>query len=134
MYLVDASVLTRLRNDRMRAVVRTYSDQNSIARASITDLEYLYSARNSGEWHELNETINVFVSVEVQARHFSRALQVQKMLADRSQRGRKIPDLLVAAVAEDKNYIVLHYDSDFDLIAEVTGQSCQWVIPAGTID
>lgn len=29
---------------------------------------------------------------------------------------------------------MLHYDSDFDLIAKVTGQRCQWVVPAGAID
>jgi len=29
---------------------------------------------------------------------------------------------------------VLHYDSDFDLIAEVTGQRTQWVVPAGEAD
>jgi len=29
---------------------------------------------------------------------------------------------------------VLHYDSDFDLIAATTGQSCEWVVPAGSVD
>ncbi|KHG70065.1 toxin, partial [Mycobacterium tuberculosis] len=28
----------------------------------------------------------------------------------------------------------VHYDADFDLIAAVTGQPCQWIVPAGTID
>ena len=56
------------------------------------------------------------------------------MLASRSQRGRKIPDLLVAAAAEELKMVVLHYDADFDQIAVVTGQPCQWVVPAGTIN
>jgi predicted nucleic acid-binding protein len=55
-------------------------------------------------------------------------------LAERSQRGRKIPDLLVAAAAEELSISVLHYDADFNLISEVTGQPSQWVVPAGTID
>lgn len=134
MYLIDASVLNRLRDDRMRAVVRTYSDRNEIARAGITDLEYFFSARNEREWDMLNETISIFEPVHIESRHFVRAAQVQRILATKSQRGRKPPDLLVAAVAEDMGFTVLHYDADFDLIAEVTGQSCQWVIPAGTID
>ena len=134
MYLIDASVLNRLRDDRMRAVVRTYSDRNEIARAGITDLEYFFSARNEREWDMLNETISIFEPVHVESRHFFRAAQVQRILATKSQRGRKPPDLLVAAVAEDLGFTVLHYDADFDLIADVTGQSCQWVIPAGTID
>jgi hypothetical protein len=29
---------------------------------------------------------------------------------------------------------VLHYDQDFDQIGKVTGQPCEWVVPAGSID
>ncbi len=43
------------------------------------------------------------------------------------------PDLLIAAVAERERVMLLHYDSDYDLIAEVTGQPMQWVIPRGTV-
>jgi predicted nucleic acid-binding protein len=63
-----------------------------------------------------------------------RARQVQRMLAGRSQRGRKVPDLLVAATAEDAGLIILHYDADFDRIASVTGQKCEWVAVPGSID
>ena len=56
------------------------------------------------------------------------------LLARDSQRGRKIPDLLIAAAAEDVDATVLHYDADFDRIAAVTGQPCQWVVPAGTVE
>ena len=28
---------------------------------------------------------------------------------------------------------VLHYDADFDAIAQVTGQPCRWVVPAGSV-
>jgi len=45
-----------------------------------------------------------------------------------------ITDLLIAAAAEATNLVVLHYDGDFDRIAAVTGQPCQWVVPAGTVD
>ena len=61
-----------------------------------------------------------------------RALQVQRLLASRSQRGRKVPDLLIAA-AEELGLAVLHYDADFDRIAAVTGQRCDWVVPAGSV-
>lgn len=47
------------------------------------------------------------------------------------QRGRKVPDLLIAAAAEARGLTVLHYDSDFDQIAAATGQSCEWVVAAG---
>lgn len=55
------------------------------------------------------------------------------MLAARSQRGRKLPDLLVAAAGEALDLVVLHYDADFDLIADVTGQRCTWVVQPGSV-
>lgn len=80
------------------------------------------------------EALDAFQPVATTAVHVHRALQVQRLLAERSQRGRKIPDLLAAAAAEELHVAVLHYDSDFDLIASVTGQHCQWVVPAHSVD
>jgi predicted nucleic acid-binding protein len=42
--------------------------------------------------------------------------------------------LLIAAAAEQAGLTLLHYDADFDLIAKVTGQACEWVVAAGSID
>jgi predicted nucleic acid-binding protein len=41
---------------------------------------------------------------------------------------------LIAAAAEASNLSVLHYDADFDRIAAVTGQACEWIVPAGSSD
>jgi predicted nucleic acid-binding protein len=71
--------------------------------------------------------------VETTSAHVRRARQVQYLLAQRSRRGRKIPDLRIAAAAEQRGLVVLHYDADFDLIASVTGQSCRWVVPSGSV-
>jgi predicted nucleic acid-binding protein len=55
-------------------------------------------------------------------------------LAVRSRhRGAKIADLLIAAAAEAAGLVVLHYDRDFELIAEVTGQPVEWVVAAGAV-
>jgi predicted nucleic acid-binding protein len=43
------------------------------------------------------------------------------------------PDLLIAAVAEREHVTVLHYDSEYDLIAEVSGQPVQWAVPRGAL-
>jgi predicted nucleic acid-binding protein len=72
--------------------------------------------------------------VETAAEHVRRAKQTQRLLASRQQRGRKLPDLLVAAAAETRGLAVLHYNADFDLIAAATGQPCEWVVPAGSVD
>jgi predicted nucleic acid-binding protein len=42
-------------------------------------------------------------------------------------------DLLIAAAAEAAGVAVLHYDADYDRIAEVTGQPTQWLAPKGSL-
>ncbi len=133
-HLLDTSVLTRLRAPSVRAAVEPLAAIGRAARAGISDLEIGYSARNAAEWDELVGALDAFELVGTTIEHIQRARQVQRMLAANSQRGRKIPDLLVAAAAEQAGYTVLHYDADFDLIASVTGQPCQWVVPPGTVD
>jgi predicted nucleic acid-binding protein len=105
-----------------------------LARAGISDLEIGFSARNADEWDRLADAVEAFELVETSAAHVRRAKQVQRLLASKHQRGRKLPDLLVAAAAEAGGLTVLHYDADFDLIAAATGQSCEWVVPAGSVD
>jgi predicted nucleic acid-binding protein len=133
-FLLDTSVVKRLGRPHVREVVEPLAANGELARPSICDLEVGYSARNAEEWDQLVGALEAFGPVDTTAAHVRRALQVQRLLAQRSQRGRKIPDLLVAAAAEELDVAVLHYDADFDLIASVTGQRCQWVVPAGTME
>lgn len=133
-HLVDTSVLKRLGVPAVRAVVEPLAEAGRLARAAISDLEVGYSARNTREWDRLLGALDILTQVETTADHVRRAKQVQRHLASKSQRGRKIPDLLIAAAAEEEHLAVLHYDQDFDKIAKVTGQPCEWVVPAGSID
>lgn len=133
-FLVDTSVLKRLGRPEVRRVVEPLALAGALGRPIICDLEIGYSARNAAEWDLLVGALDAFGVVQTTTRHVQRALQVQRLLAMRSQRGRKIPDLLVAAAAEEGGLTVLHYDADFDRIAEVTGQECAWVVPGGTIE
>ena len=133
-HLADTSVLKRLANPTVRAIIEPLAQAGHLARPTICDLEIGYSARNADEWDRFMSAMGAFDLVESNAQHVTRALQVQRLLASRSQRGRKIPDLLVAAVAESRNLTVLHYDTDFDLISAVTEQPCQWIVAAGSID
>jgi predicted nucleic acid-binding protein len=118
----------------VREAIEPKVDEGAVGRAGISDLEIGYSARSGPEWDRLLGALDVFTLVETTAEHVRRAGQVQRLLAARHQRGRKIPDLLVAAAAEARDLVVLHYDADFDRIASVTGQRCQWVVPAGSVD
>ena len=133
-HLLDTSVLTRLREPTIRKAIEPRAQRGELARAGISDLEIGYSARDEAEWDRLADGLTVFELVETTAEHLRRARQVQRLLASRHQRGRKVPDLLIAAAAEARNLTVLHYDADFDRIAAVTGQACEWVVPPGSVD
>ena len=132
-FLLDTSAVTRMSSEQVRTVVRAMWLAGGVGCTSVTALEYSFSARNENEWLAARDALSIFAEVPVEQRHFERASQVQRLLAQRSQKGRKIPDLLNAAVAEELNATVLHYDADFDHISAVTGQKTEWIVPPGTV-
>jgi len=106
----------------------------SVARCALADLELGVAARSEVQWDAVAAAVGVFGAIEVNAVDLRRALQVQRLLAERQLRGRKIPTLVTAAVAERSGATVLHYDRDFELIARVTGQPHRWVVRSGSVD
>lgn len=133
-HLFDTSVLTRLSHGAVRAAAEQLVAAGRAARAGISDLEVGFSARNVDEWDALASGLGELQLIETSAEHVRRARQTQRLLAQQGLRGRPVPDLLIAAAAEISQLTVLHYDSDFELIASVTGQRCEWVVPRGSID
>ena len=78
---------------------------------------------------QLMELTHLPSSVQSEAR----ALDVMVQLAHRGKhRSCGIRDLLIAAIAEEQDATIIHYDRDFDHITEVTGQSVSWVVPRGS--
>lgn len=133
-HLVDTSVITRLASPELRTAIQPRAERSELARAEISDLEVGDSARSAAEWDRLARALELFELIETTSEQVRRAKQVQRLLASEHQRGRKVPDLLIAAAAEAEGLIVLHYDADFDRIAAVTGQRTEWALPAGSID
>ena len=132
-YLLDTSVVTRLRVPAVRERVQAL-DTTGLARTAMTDLEVGFSARETSDWDRLMTALESFELVDILPSHFSRARQVQRLLAQHGLKGRKVPDLLIAGVGEQTARTVLHCDADFDHIASVTGQSTEWVVARGNID
>jgi predicted nucleic acid-binding protein len=100
----------------------------------VTDLELGHSARSPVEWEETAKMLTPYTELQMSAEIADRARDVQRMLINRGLRGRKVPDLLIAAAAEAAGAVVVHYDKDFELIASVTGQPHEWVVERGSID
>ena len=134
-WLVDTSALSRLDRPEVVKTLIPYIDAGLVGVSIVTELELGYSARSTLDYRETRETIvNRLLPVSIPNRAEGRAREVQAELVQRGRhRSAGVADLIVAATAEIERLTVLHYDGDFDLIAEVTGQPCDWVVPKGTI-
>lgn len=133
-YLVDKSALGRLAVSDVAAVLRRLVDSGLTATAGMVTLEMLYSARNSDDHDRILAGMQAHEWLFTEDEDFGRAIEVQRKLTALG-RHRAVPlaDLLIAAIAERNGVTVLHYDTDFDVISEVTGQPTQWVVPRGSI-
>jgi predicted nucleic acid-binding protein len=133
-HLVETSVLTRRSRAAIEKALAPYWEGDTLARCAITDLEVCFSASNAREWDDLHGTLARLHEIEVTPEILARAKAVQRLLADRGLKGRKVPDLIIAAAAELTGLTLLHYDQDFDFIGSITGQPHSWIVPRGTVD
>jgi predicted nucleic acid-binding protein len=118
----------------VREIVEPLLLAGEIAICGIVELELLFSATGRDTYSALAKALRGMPRVDVDQQCFDRALEVQGMLAERSQhRAVPLPDLLIAACAERAGLAVLHYDADFERIAKLTGQPQQWVVPRGSV-
>lgn len=100
-WLVDTSVLTRLPNSEVRTAVSPLVEQGRVGRCTMSDLETGFSARNTSEWDALQRALSVFPIVDVVSSDFDPAEDTQRALAALRLKGRKVPDLIIAAVRCD---------------------------------
>jgi predicted nucleic acid-binding protein len=134
-YLADTSALARLHHTAVAQVLAPLIEAGVVATCGVIEFELGWATRSSAELDQLRTDRDA--GYEWLATHdedWRRALEVQALLW-RSGRMRAVglPDLLIAAVAERERVTVMHYDSDYDFIAQVTGQAMQWVVPRGTV-
>jgi hypothetical protein len=134
-YLADTSALARLRHQAVAAVLGPLIEAGLVATCGVVEFELGWATRTAAEFDLLRADRDA--GYEWLATHdedWRRALDVQAALWRGGQiRAVGFPDLLVAAVAERERVTVLHYDSHYDIIAQVTSQSAQWVVPRGTV-
>jgi predicted nucleic acid-binding protein len=134
-FLVDKSALARrTTRPEVREALDPLLLKGEVATCGIVDLEFLYSASSPRIYSATAATLHSMPRAPLDEECVNRALEVQGMLAERSQhRAVPLPDLLVAACAELAGLAVLHYDADFDRIAKLTEQRAQWVVPRGSV-
>jgi hypothetical protein len=108
-------------------------ERQLVAICGQVELELLFSARGPAQLRRMRQQLATPVDyVNTVEDDYQRAMDVMQLLAERGwHRAANVADLVIAAVAERVGLSVLHYDADFERIAEVTGQAMEWVVPQG---
>ena len=134
-YLADTSVyVLQGRHPEVRRRFESLLVAGRLAACEMTALEYLNNAPHPKGYEILWGALRTQRWLDVTAEAMSRALDVHRSLARQSQhRHFRLPDLVIAATAEVHGVTVLHYDTDYDRIAAVTGQPVEWVAPRGSL-
>lgn len=132
--LLDTSVLNRLSVPAVALRLRPLVLAGRVALCAIVISEVLRGTRSPEHYGRTTDRLRGFVTLPTPDDAWDRVHEVQAALAEQgTHQGVKIPDLLIAAVAERNRITVLHYDVDFDVIAGVSGQPCEWVMPRASI-
>jgi hypothetical protein len=134
-YLADTSALARLRHRPVAAVLGPMIEAGLVATCGVIEFELGWATRSSTEFDELRADRGAgYEWLPTHDEDWRRALDVQAALWRGGQvRAVGFPNLLIAAVAERERVSVLHYDSDYELIAQVTSQPVTWIVPRGTV-
>jgi predicted nucleic acid-binding protein len=137
--LIDNSAFSRLQQSNIpperAAEVRMAMRERRLLVCLPFLLEAGYSARNHREHVTLLDGLHALPAAALDADSESRALAAQRQLAALGHHRMPPPDLILAALAEANGAGVLHYDRDFDLIAEHTDLRFEsvWLASPGSL-
>ena len=127
-WLIDKSALVRLSASPDAGEWAERIERGLVRITTVTRLEVGYSARSGPDLRAglrqppLSAMPVQYLTPAIE----DRAVEVLTLLADRGQhRAPSIPDLIIAATAELAGLTVLHMDKDFEVIADITGQSVE---------
>lgn len=132
--LVDTSAYAQIKQHAQAA--ERYTDlatRGLLATCNIISAEVLYSMAGVNSIRAMRATLDGLWYLPLTEWSEMRALETLVKLAEGGKhRAAKVGDLQIAAVAEQYRATVLHYDHDFEEIAEVTGQAVEWIMPRGS--
>lgn len=130
-YLLDKSawVQTQFSRDAAKRIADLIR-RGDLALCTIRALEILYSARNAEEYQRDHARLATLRWVDLQVPR--RAVELQRELAGNGWHRTSIPDVIIAATAAEHGLAVLHYDSDYERLAQIAGVAHAWVVPRGT--
>jgi predicted nucleic acid-binding protein len=94
-------------------------EDDELCICAMTRLELLYSARSADDYAQLAQDLADFRDLRMDAETFAIALTAQRELAARGRHRVSLPDLLIAACAQQHAAGVLHVDRHFETLTDV---------------
>jgi hypothetical protein len=109
--LADKSALERATPETL--------ELGEICVCAVVRLEMLYSARSPQDYARIEDGLSVFRDLSVNAETVLTAVTAHRELGQKGRHRLPIPDLLIAACAQQHQAAVLHIDRHYDVLAEV---------------
>ncbi len=135
--LVDTGVWTWVRDRRRPDLAQWFNAQVASGTILVCDLvvlELVRLAPNERRARDVAARLDAFATIPMPESLWRRARETQLALAEVGVH-RSVPatDLVIAAAAESAAVPLLHYDLDYERIAEVSELEHQWLLPRGTL-
>jgi len=111
--------------------------RRQVATCEMVVFELLYSTRDGDEFDRLAASLDRLPQAPVGPAVLAAAREAFRELAHRHplfHRSVTLPDLIIAAAAAAAGVGVLHYDADFDTLAEVLPFDSRWLARRGSLD
>jgi predicted nucleic acid-binding protein len=90
-----------------------------ICLCAVVRLEMLYSARSARDYQRIETDLAAFRELRMDAETIATAVNAHRELGQQGRHRVPIPDLLIAACAQQYQAAVLHVDRHYDVLAEV---------------
>jgi predicted nucleic acid-binding protein len=130
-------VWTWARDRRFPQLAEWFNAEVAAGRVLVCDLVVLELTRlapNESRAREVAERLDAFNSIPMPSVLWTRAREVQLLLAQEGDHRRVPPaDLLLAAAAENADVPVVHYDRDYERIATVADLQHVWLVKDGSL-
>ncbi len=109
--LIDKSALERATPETL--------ELGEICVCAVVRLKMLYSAQSKHDYSDIEDNLAAFRDLSVDAETIQTAVTAHRELGQKGRHRLPIPDLLIAACAQQHQAAVLHVDRHYDVLAEV---------------
>ncbi|ADB52177.1 PIN domain-containing protein [Conexibacter woesei] len=133
--IADTSARLRARSGIVVAQWQRAVSARQITTCPVVKLELFHTARDANAVEAIEVEERAFRSIPITRSVQNAAIGAVRELARRGGGYHRVslPDVLIAAAAQDVGADVLHYDRHFDRLAEVLHFRSIWLAPAGSL-